>query len=62
MESLETAYKRAALDLVIIGVQADGGLRRSDPAALTSGYVELWAAGPCWLTVQGERTRWNRQR
>ena len=61
MESLETAYKRAALDLASIGVQAGGGLRRSSPAALTWGDVELWADGTGQLTVQGERTWWNRQ-
>ena len=37
--------KRAALDLAIIGVLADGGLRRSEAAALTWGDVELWADG-----------------
>ena len=42
LESLETAHKRAALDLAIIGVQADGGLRRSDPAASLGG---TWSYG-----------------
>ena len=42
LESLENAHKRAALDLAIIGVQADGGLRRSDPAGLTRGR---WSYG-----------------
>ena len=35
LESPETARRRAALDLAIIGVLADGGLRRSEAAALT---------------------------
>ena len=35
MESAETAHRRAALDLAIIGVLGDGGLRRSEAAALT---------------------------
>ena len=34
------ANKRAALDLAIIGVLADGGLRRSEAAALTWGDIE----------------------
>ena len=52
MESLETAHRRAALDLAIIGVLADGGLRRSEAAALTWGDVELWADGSGRLTIQ----------
>ena len=35
MESAKTAQRRAALDLAIIGVLADGGLRRSEAADLT---------------------------
>ena len=46
MESAKTAQRRAALDLAIIGVLADGGLRRSEAAALTWGDVELWADAP----------------
>ena len=52
MESTETAQRRAALDLAIIGVLADGGLRRSEAAALTWGSVELWPDGTARLTVQ----------
>ena len=52
MESAETAQRRAALDLAIIGVLADGGLRRSEAADLTWGDVELWADGTGRLTVQ----------
>ena len=52
MESAETAQQRAALDLAIIGVLADGGLRRSEAAALTWGDVELWAAGTGRLKIQ----------
>ena len=52
MESPETARRRAALDLAIIGVLADGGLRRSEAAALTWGDVELWADGTGRLTIQ----------
>ena len=52
MESAETAQRRAALDLAIIGVLADGGLRRSEAADLTWGDVELWPDGTARLTVQ----------
>ena len=52
MESADTAQRRAALDLAIIGGLADGGLRRSEAAALTWGDVELWADGTGRLTVQ----------
>ena len=52
MESAETAHKRAALDLAIIGVLADGGLRRSEAAALTWGDVDLWDDGTGRVTIQ----------
>ena len=52
MESPETAHRRAALDLAIIGALADGGLRRSEAAALTWGDVELWDDGTGRITVQ----------
>ena len=52
MESAETAQQRAALDLAIIGVLADGGLRRSEAAALTWGDVEFWHDGTGRITVQ----------
>ena len=35
MESAAVAQARAAVDLAILGVLADGGLRRSEAAALT---------------------------
>ena len=52
MESAETAHFRAALDLAIIGVLADGGMRRSEAAALSWGDVELWEDGTGRLTIQ----------
>ena len=52
MESADTARRRAALDLAIIGVLADGGLRRSEAAALTWGDVELWADGTGRLIIR----------
>ena len=62
MESADTARRRAALDLAIIGVLANGGLRRSEAAALTWGDVELWADGTGRLTIQKARTKSNRPR
>ena len=62
LESSETAQRRAALDLAIIGVLADGGLRRSEAAALTWQDVELWPDGTGRLTVQKGKNRSNRQR
>ena len=52
MESAETAHRRAALDLAIIGALADGGLRRSEAVALTWSDVELWPDGTGRLTIQ----------
>ncbi len=52
MESTETAQHRADLDLAIIGVLADGGLRRSEAAALIWADVELWPDGTGRITVQ----------
>ena len=39
VESTETAQVRGAVDLAIIGVMSDGGLRRSEAAALTWGLM-----------------------
>ena len=52
MELPETAQRRGAGDLAIIGVLADGGLGRSEAASLTWRDVELWADGTGRLTVQ----------
>ena len=52
LESPETAHRRAALDMAIIGVLADGGLRRSEAAALTWRDVEHWSDGTGRLTVR----------
>ena len=52
MESADTARRRAALDLAIIGVMADGGLRRSEAASLTWGDVEYYPDGTARITIQ----------
>ena len=63
MESAETAQRRAALDLAISGALADGGLRRSEAAALTWSDVELWADGTRAASrSRGARTKSNRPR
>ena len=45
MESPDIALRRANLYLAVIGVLADGGLRRSEASALTWRDVELWPDG-----------------
>ena len=45
METPAAARARAGVDLAIIGVMADGGLRRSEAAALAWGDVEFWLDG-----------------
>ena len=52
MESVAVAQARASVDLAIIGVLADGGLRRSKAAALTWGDVEFWPDGPARIKIQ----------
>ena len=52
LESTETAQHRADQDLAIIGVLADGGLRRFEAAAITWGDVELRPDGTGRITVQ----------
>ena len=43
MESAETAQKRTALELAVIGRLADDGLQSSEAAALTWDDVGLWS-------------------
>ena len=52
MESADTARRRAALDMDIIGVLADGRLRHSEAAAQTWGDVKLWGDSTGRLTVR----------
>ena len=50
-QSAAVAQARAAVDLAMLGVLADGGLRRSEAAALT------WPDGTARLTVQKGRNQ-----
>ena len=52
MESPETAQARGAVDLAIVGVMSDGGLRRSEAAALTWGDIEFWEDETARITIQ----------
>ena len=52
METAAPAPAGAAVDLAIIGVLADGGLRRSEGAALTWGDVEYYEDGTARITIQ----------
>ena len=46
------ARARGTVDLAIIGVMADAGLRRSEDTALTWSDIEFWADGTGRLTIQ----------
>ena len=52
VETPAAALVRAAVDLAIIGVMADGGLRRSEGAALTWGDVDYYQDGTARITIQ----------
>ena len=46
------AQARGAVDLAIVGVMSDGGLRRSEAAALTWTDVEYYPDGTARITIQ----------
>ena len=52
METPAAALARAAVDMAIIGVMADGGLRRSESAALTWGDVDHYQDCTARITIQ----------
>ena len=52
METPAAARDRAGVDLAIIGVMADGGLRRSESAALTWGDVDYYQDCTARITIQ----------
>ena len=57
MEAAETAQARGAVDLAIIGVMSDGGLRRSEAAALTWNDIEFWADETARITIQKSKNQ-----
>ena len=46
------AQARGTVDLAIIGVMADAGLRRSEAAALTWTDIEFWSDGTVRITIR----------
>ena len=57
MESATMAQARGAVDLAIIGVMADGGLRRSEAAALTWSDIEIWPDGSARITIRKSKNQ-----
>ena len=51
-ETAATAHARGTVDLAIIGVMADAGLRRSEAAALTWSDVAFWPDGTARITIR----------
>ena len=55
-ETPEQAVQRAHFDLALVSVLSDGGLRRSEAAALTWGDVQRWDDGSGRITVVRSKT------
>ena len=55
-ETAEQAAERARFDLALVAVLSDGGLRRSEAAALTWGDVQRWDDGSGRITVVRSKT------
>ena len=51
-ETTPMAQARGTVDLAIIGVMADAGLRRSEAAALTWSDIEFWPDGTARITIR----------
>ena len=51
-ETTGMAQARGTVDLAIIGVMADAGLRRSEAAALTWSDIEFWPDGTARITIR----------
>ena len=56
LETAEQAAQRARFDLALVAVLSDGGLRRSEAAALTWGDVQRWDDGSGRITVVRSKT------
>ena len=57
MESTAMAQARGAVDLAIVGVMSDGGLRRSEAAALIWTDVEYYPDGTARITIQKSKNQ-----
>ena len=55
-ETAEQAAQRARFDLALVAVLSDGGLRRSEAAALTWGDAQRWDDGSGRITVVRSKT------
>ena len=55
-ETSEQAAERARFDLALVAVLSDGGLRRSEAAALTWGDAQRWDDGSGRITVVRSKT------
>ena len=55
-ETAEQAAERARFDLALVAVLSDGGLRRSEAAALTWGDAQRWDDGSGRITVVRSKT------
>ena len=56
LETAEQAAQRARFDLALVAVLSDGGLRRSEAAALSWGDVQRWDDGSGRITVIRSKT------
>ena len=56
IETPEQASERAKLDLALVAVLSDGGLRRSEASSLTWGDVQRWDDGSGRITVIRSKT------
>lgn len=56
LETQEGARERGLLDIAIVRVMSDAGLRRSEAAALTWGDVERWADGSGRVHIRRGKT------
>ena len=56
METPAQAAEHARFDLALVAILSDGGLRRSEAAALTWGDVQRWDDGSGRITVDRSKT------
>ena len=56
LETAEQAAQRARFHLALVAVLSDGGVRRSEAAALTWGDVQRWDDGSGHITVIRSKT------